>query len=161
VVPLDDGFGLESRAWWMNSKGAIVGWTQTHERANHAFFVWNGSGVPPTVGEIPGLSKTAATCINEKGEYLVASEGGGGQAFLIRPGGMTILRSIGARAMPYSVNNHSVVVGWSDDDHGYCRPAIWREGVPSLLTDLGFDGVALQINDQEYIVGEVRIVKNG
>jgi hypothetical protein len=81
---------------------------------------------------------------------------------LIKPRGITVLRSFGARAMPYSVNNNSVVVGWSDDEDAcYCRPAIWREGTPALLPDMGFGGVALQINDQEHVVGQVRVSHDG
>lgn len=161
VVELGEGFGLTSRAWSMNERGFVVGWTQLPRSADHAFFVWSGSGLPPELGNVPGIQKMAAIDINSVGDYIVASEGGSGQAWLISGSRLTVLKSIGTKAMPYSVNDNGLVVGWCDDVAGRCRPCIWNNGEPELLEDRGLGGVALQINNVGIVVGEVIIHSSG
>lgn len=161
IVELNEGFGLESRAWSMNERGVVVGWTQLPRSIDHAAFVWAGSGLPPELGNMPGVEKTAATDINIHGDYVVSTEGGSGQAWLISDTTLTVLNGFGPRAMPYSINDNKEVVGWCDDEGGWCKPCIWRNGKPELLENCGLGGVALQINNEGTIVGEVQIHSNG
>lgn len=161
IVELDEGFGLESRAWSMNERGVVVGWTQLPRSADHAAFIWSGSGLPPELGNMPGIEKTAATDINIHGDYVVSTEGGSGQGWLISDAALTVLNGFGPRSMPYSINDNKEVVGWCDDERGWCKPCIWLNGQPELLEDCGLGGVALQINNNGTIVGEVRIDSDG
>jgi hypothetical protein len=97
VVELDEGFGLTSRAWSINERGAVVGWTQLPRSTDHAAFVWSGSGLPPQLGSVPGVQKTAATDINCHGDYIISTEGGSGQGWLVSGATLRVLSGFGPR----------------------------------------------------------------
>jgi len=63
--------------------------------------------------------------------------------------------------MPYSVNDERQIVGWCEDEHGKCCPCLWTNTHPELFEDRGFGGVALQINNEGTIVGEVGLSRSG
>lgn len=161
AIEVDVGLGLQSRAWSVNEAGAVVGWTYLNTSPDYVFFVWGGSGLPPEVGHIPGAGQMAAIDINATGDYIVTTQGGGGQAWLISNGTLASLPSIGVRAMPYSLNSARLVVGYSDNENGIECPCSWKEGKCHLLADRGLGGTALRVNEDGAIVGEVRINKQG
>lgn len=161
VVEIDAGYGLESRAWSMNENGTVVGWSYLPTYPNHSFFIWHGTGLPPELGHIPYSGKMSAQDINSHGDFVVVSEGGSGQGWLVTKGGITILAGPYSNGMPYSINDEKTVVGYCNSENGINSPCMWKNDKVRFLCDLGHGGVALQLNNSEVVVGELRESPSG
>jgi probable HAF family extracellular repeat protein len=96
-------------------------------------------------------------CVNQNGLVVGESNyqgGGAGKAFLYQNNAMVDLSPAGSlKSIAYSINTTGVIAGMVEDSSGNTHPALWRNGVASLLN---YSGVSYAVNYVGAMVGQVQ-----
>ena len=160
AFPEDDcgGCSLISYAYGMNSKGQVVGSSQTGDGGFQGF-VWK-DGVMTKLPTLGGWA-SGANAINERGVAVgsaVVEETGYGHAVIYRKGKVQDLGVLGtgSGSTAWDINNLDVVVGDSTTDgpNGE-RPFIYSAGEMKQLPlpANALNGSANRINDAGWVIG--------
>jgi probable HAF family extracellular repeat protein len=166
ALPRLDGGDPSSTAYAVNSRGDIAGTSAITQRLTHGFVVH--AGVMTDIGTLPGGQATFASGINDRGHVVgvAGAANGASHAFIWRRGHMTDLTPADGSAdftNATAINNHDTVVGFG---HLTATPLqmlsalMWRGGrqivLGSLGTGVGYETVALAINDAGVVVGRTQ-----
>jgi probable HAF family extracellular repeat protein len=152
--------GAFSRAWAINDSGVIVGESDNSNGVAQAFVYRDGQMTQ--LGTLGG-SSALAYGINNAGQILGDSLITGDlatHAFVISSETMTDLGTLGGdNSYPNAMNRHGHVVGDSEDDLGFVRPFLYRDGQMVDLNTLLPENsgwvldTAYYLNDAGQIVG--------
>ncbi|MGV3722386.1 MAG: CARDB domain-containing protein, partial [Actinomycetota bacterium] len=149
--------GDYARAWDVNSSGVVVGESETAEGATHAFLWRSATSELIDLGSILGAEESIAYGINDAGQ--VVGEIGPtyfGNAFVWSDAnGLTDLGPGYAK----SINASGAIAGQVrqiTDESFTHHPALWQDGVPTLIPTFGGDDLnhyATDLNDNGTVVG--------
>jgi uncharacterized membrane protein len=149
--------GVTNQPWSVNSLGQVAGWSGFPDGHDEGFF-FDGNTID-YIGTPGPTTRSDLVGINDLGE-AVGKSGTvheNGEALLRRTNGsVRRLGTLGgSRSAAMSINNSSLVVGWSKlPGDAESRPFIWENGVMDSLPLLGGgQGQAEWINDVGQIVG--------
>jgi len=149
--------GAHSSAHHINTKGQIVGTSDTAEGLQHAF-LWDHINGMRGLGTLGGESSEAIE-INNSGQIVGNSrtEAGETHAFLWeRTKGMQDLGTLGGGySRAHAINNIGQVVGTSDRTDGIGNAFLWSptSGMLDLGVEFYYYGGELQINDSGQVAG--------
>jgi probable HAF family extracellular repeat protein len=148
-----------SRAWDINDKGQVVGYSSPHA------FLWQ-NGSMQSLGTLGG-DYSEAFGINSTGQVVgdsyVTEFGSAVHPFLWSSGHMTDLGTLGGpSAYARDINDNGQVVGRSETANGRMHAFWWENGVMSDLGTLGGDHMeANAINDRGQVVGQSNVTNRG
>lgn len=125
--------GTWSSASGVNNAGLVIGSSGTADDRTHAF-CWQ-DGIMTDLGTLVGDEHSEAVAVNNAGQVLVRSYGGGVRAFLWSGGDLTEIHGFGEGWVdPAGLNDSGVVCGTVELPTGDGHAFRWRHGV---VTDLG------------------------
>ena len=147
VTVLDTLGGTETRAWNINNRGDIVGWSRAANGNRHAV-MWRGGSIIDL-----GAGFILPADINHRGQVVASWFGAG--SFLYYRGEKTDLGSLGGeRTDAYALNEQGQVVGDSYTADGQRHAFLWQDGIMIDLGSLGGNwSSASAINHRGQVVG--------
>jgi probable HAF family extracellular repeat protein len=149
------GGGRASGASGINDLGQVAGTSDTAQGYEHAV-VWSNATITD-LGTLGG-TQSAAYAVNDLGQAVgwADTATGATHVFLWSGATMTDLGTFGLDPVAESVNNHGVIVGWSD-----AGPWVWSAGTFHNLSGLVPPGSGFTLNNATAINDHGQIVATG